>query len=272
MFSVGFRFSLASIFILSIVKYRGIKIQADKTSVRLYLLMGFFSFLIPFGLVYWAEQFVPSGLSSVLFAVYPFFVLLFSYMLIPSESIGIYKLVGIVLGFTGILIIFSDNIGGDISSYLLGMMAIVLSGILQSFMAVMIKKHGHHLNPLSMNFFPMAIAGFFLIIFGFVQEDFSMLKFDMNALITVLYLALFGSVITFTSYYWLLKRMNIVILSLVAFINPIIALILGWIIFDEQLSSRHFWGSMLVLTGLLWANLGNSKRFRKFNILKRQEE
>jgi drug/metabolite transporter (DMT)-like permease len=272
MFSAGFRFSLASVFIFSIVKYRGIKIQMDKTSVLLYLMMGFFSFVIPFGLVYWAEQFVPSGLASVLFAVYPFFVLLFSYILIPSESIGIYKLIGIILGFTGILVIFSDNIGGDISSYLLGMIAIVLSGFLQAFIAVMIKKHGHYLNPLSMNFFPMAIAGFSMLLLGFLQEDFSKLKFDMNGLTSVLYLAFFGSVVTFTSYYWLLKRINVVILSLIAFITPIIALILGWLVFNEQLSTRHFWGSIVVLTGLLWANFGNFRKLKGFSVLKRLKE
>jgi drug/metabolite transporter (DMT)-like permease len=272
MFSAGFRFSLASAFIFSIVKYRGIKFQTDGISVKLYLMMGFFSFTIPFGLVYWAEQFVPSGLASVLFAVYPFFVLLFSHLFIPSESIGIYRVIGIILGFTGILIIFSDNIGGDISSYLVGMLAIVLSGILQAFMAVMIKKHGHHLNPLSMNFFPMAIAGFSMILLGILQEDFPNLKFDINGIASVLYLAFFGSVVTFTSYYWLLKRVNVVILSLMAFITPIIALILGWFVYNEQLSTRHFWGSIIVLTGLLWANLGNFKKLKRFTALKKPEE
>ena len=71
--SVGLRFTLASILILIVMKFRNVKIQMDKVALRLYFIMGFGSFVIPFGLVYWAEQFVPSGLSAVLFAVYPFF-------------------------------------------------------------------------------------------------------------------------------------------------------------------------------------------------------
>jgi len=71
-YSAGMRFTVASIFIFILMQFRGNKLQRDKISVRLYLVMGFFSFVIPFGLVYWAEQFVPSGLASVLFAVYPF--------------------------------------------------------------------------------------------------------------------------------------------------------------------------------------------------------
>jgi len=229
--------------------------------------MGFFSYVIPYGLVYWAEQFVPSGLAAVLFGGYPFFVLLFSYIFLPGEKIGFFKVLGIILGFSGILIIFSENIGGDISSYLIGMTALVLSAVTQAGNSVVIKKYGHYLNPLSMNFVPMAIAGIAFLIIAFLFEDFNQLIFDANAFISVLYLALFGTVIAFTGYYWLLKRISVVILSLITFINPIIALILGWIIYNEQLSSRYLWGSILVLTGLLWANLGNallnSKRRKK---------
>ena len=106
----------------------------------------------------------------------------------------------------------------------------------------------------------MVIAGIFLTLLGFLMEDFSQLKFDSGAILSVLYLAVFGSIITFTSYYWLLKRINIVILSLIAFITPIVALMLGYLVYDEQLSLMDLWGSVLVLTGLLWANLGNYKK------------
>jgi putative membrane protein PagO len=260
MFSSGFRFCIASIAIFIIVKIRKIEIHSDKTSLKLYLFMGFFSFVIPYGLIYWAEQFVPSGLTSVLFAVYPFFVLLFSYLLISNEKIGFYKVFGIILGFGGILVIFSDSLGGDISSYLIGMIVIVLSGIMQALVSVIIKKHGFHLNPLSMNLIPMTIGGIFLTLAGFLMEDFSQLKFDSAAILSVLYLAIFGSIVTFTTYYWLLKRISVVILSLIAFINPIIALVLGAIVYNEKLSSENLWGSALVLTGLLWANLENIKK------------
>jgi len=258
--SAGLRFSLASLLVISLTKFRNIKIQKDKISIRIYLLMGFFSFVIPFGLVYWAEQFVPSGLAAVLFAVYPFFVALFSFLSIPGETIGIFKITGMFFGFTGIVVIFSDSFGRDISDYFLGMCAIVLSGIMQAALVVMIKKYGHHLNPISMNFFPMLIAGIVLLLLGFSTEDTSYLKFDLNAVLSIVYLAFFGSLLTFTSYYWLLKKINIVLLSLIAFITPIVALFLGWIFYNETLSVRHFMGSIMVLIGLLIANTGNVKR------------
>ena len=271
-FSAGVRFSLASVLIFILMKIKNIPLQTDKASVRLYLLMGFFSFVIPFGLVYWAQQFVPSGMAAVLFAVYPFWVVIFSHIRIPSDFIGFFKIFGTVLGFVGIVIIFSDSFVGDISNYLIGMFAVVLSGIMQAWIAVSIKKFGHHLHPLSMNFIPMVIAGISMLLIALFTEDLSSLKFNQNAYLSILYLALFGSIVTFTSFYWLIKRVNLVILSLVAFITPIVALILGYFLYDEVLSTRHFVGSALVLTGVFWANLGNLLKLRKGSIIKAEVE
>lgn len=252
--SGGSRFLLASLFILILMKVRGVSLQKDKESVRLYLLMGFLSFVIPFGLVYWAEQFVPSGLASVLFGVYPFFVAIFSYFRMPDEAIGKLKIIGMTLGFTGIVAIFSDSFSTDLSNLFLGMVAVALSGAMQAWIAVTLKKSGKHLNPLSMNFIPMLIAGVVGLAFGFLTEDLSYIKINQTAIISVLYLAFFGSLITFTVFYWLMKKINVIMLSFTAFITPIIALILGWIFYDEVLTTQHLIGSLLVLIGLLIAN------------------
>jgi len=272
LFSAGLRFSLASIMIFVLMKIKSIPLQTDKVSIRLYLLMGFFSFVIPFGLVYWAEQFVPSGMAAVLFAVYPFLVVIFSFIRLPSESIGFYKIFGTILGFVGIVIIFSDSFEGDLTNYLIGMFAVVLSGIMQAWIAVSIKKFGNHLHSLSMNFIPMVIAGISMIVIAFFTEDLSTIRMDENAVLSVLYLAFFGSVITFTTFYWLIKRINLVILSLIAFITPIVALILGYFIYSEVLSTRHFIGAAIVLTGVFWANLGNLLKLRKGSIIKAETE
>ncbi len=266
--SAGMRFSLASIFIFILMKIKSVSLQKDSVSIRLYLLMGFFSFVIPFGLVYWAEQFVPSGMASVLFAVYPFFVLIFSFLRMPSEPIGSYKIIGTVLGFSGIVVIFSESFDLNFTDYLLGMFACVLSGTMQAWIAVSIKKFGHHLHPLSMNFVPMVIAGISMLLIGVFFEDLSTIRFDENAILSIIYLAFFGSVITFTSFYWLLKRINVVIISLIAFITPVVALILGYIIYNEELSTSYFIGSAMVLGGLIWANLKNLLKLRKGTIFR----
>ncbi len=252
--AAGFRFLFAGVFILAMMKIKRVSLQTDSLSLRLYLMMGILSFVIPFGLVYWAEQFIASGLTSVLFAVFPFLVILFSRIAIPAETIGIYKIIGTILGFTGIFTIFSDNLSINISQDFWAMLAVLISATMQAGIAVTMKKFGGHLNPLSMNLVPVLIAGIVMIPLGFMFEDTSKVVIDNKAVFSVLYLAFFGTLLTFTTYYWLLKRINVVILSLSAFITPIVAIILGWLVLDESLSTRDLFGTVLVLIGILFAN------------------
>jgi drug/metabolite transporter (DMT)-like permease len=111
-----------------------------------------------------------------------------------------------------------------------------------------------------------------MLLIAFFAEDLTSIKINENAILSIIYLALFGSIVTFTSFYWLIKRVNLVILSLVAFITPIVALVLGYFFYDEVLSTRHFIGAALVLTGVFWANLGNLLKLRKGSIIKAEVE
>ncbi len=264
--SAGVRFVVASVLVFLIMKVKKINLQKDSFSIKIYFLLALFSFVIPFGLVYWAEQFIPSGLASILFGIYPFVVIILSYILIKEQSTDLYQILGAVLGFIGLIIIFSDDLSFN-SNMLLGMTAVVLSAAMQGFIAVYLKKNAKQLNPLSMNLIPLFLAGILLIIFSVLFEDYLNNKFTITAISSILYLAVLGTVMAFTTYYWLLKRINVVILSLSAFITPIIAVLLGWIILKEKLSIVQINGSAIVLAGILIANLkGILKYYKKVSL------
>ncbi len=263
MLAVGLRFLGASILLAGIIKYKRLTIQTDSLSILLYLLMGILSFTIPFALVYWGEQYVSSGLTSVLFGTLPFFVIIFSF-LIFSVRANRFQIGGVIVGFLGICFIFWDKISLDFSNDLVGMLAIVGSGLLQALVAVLIKEFGKHLHPLTMNFYPVLISGVSMTILGLCFEDMSAVKLDSIAIFSVFYLALFGTIFTFTTYYWLMQRISVVILSLSAFITPIVALVLGAILLDEKLTNSHVAGAILVLIGILFANFeGLIKYYKK---------
>jgi putative membrane protein PagO len=232
----GIRFLLASIFVVILLRFMDIKIQTDSESLKLYLLMSVFAYIFPFSFVYWGEKYVTSGLASILFASFPFFVAMFSRISKLSEKINIFSAIGIVLGFVGILIIFSNDISLRMDMNILGMAAILVSAVMQAWVAVIIKKRGTHLNPLAMNFIPIIVTGIVLTIYGVAFEEISDSIFDLKAILSITFLAMFGTVIAFTTYYWLLKKMNVVILSLSSFITPVIAVTLGWIF----LANRNF--------------------------------
>lgn len=253
-FAVGVRFLIASIVVLGIMKLKNLELLTDSQSVKLYLILAFFSYIFPFSFVYWAEQYVPSGLTSVLFAIFPFWVIIFSWFWLPKESIGVYKVMGSILGFAGIAVIYWDGFSVDFGDYTLGIIIILISAIMQGAVAVIIKKHGKELNPLSMNFVPMLLTGVILFPIGLLFEDTSRIAYSENALFSILYLAIFGTVVAFGVFYWLMKKINVVILSLSSFITPIIAVFLGWTFLDEILNSKHIIGSSFVLIGILFAN------------------
>jgi len=107
-----------------------------------------------------------------------------------------------------------------------------------------------------LNFGGMSVATPILLLMSFVFERITSIEFTTKAIFSLLYLSLIGSIITFAAYYWLLKRIEAVYLSLIAFVTPILAVFLGAIVLNEKLESKTFLGAGIVLSGILIANSG----------------
>jgi drug/metabolite transporter (DMT)-like permease len=248
------RFLLASLFLLGLIEFRRIQFARDQMFWKLGLLMGLSSFGIPLALVYWGTQFIPTGLASILFATHPFAVALWSYFLLPNDRLSKPSLAGILLGFVGIYVIFASEFSFQSLLGIEGMIAIILSSTLQAFTLVTVKKYGGPYNTMSLNYVGMVIGGVLLAMMSFATEKHEGIVFNQEAILSLIYLALFGSVITFVTYFWLLKHVEVVLLSLTAFVTPIIAVVAGVIVFGERLTVQIFIGSALVLTGIVIAN------------------
>jgi len=250
-FGVAIRFTLAALILALVLRLRGGRLTFDRTTTPVYLMLGIFSFSFPFVLVYWGEQYVSSGLASILFATYPFVVALLSHFLLPGEKLTPFKITGTLIGFAGVVVIFwSDLSTGGIY----GMAAILGSTVLQGFSLVMVKKIAKQIPPVQMTLGGMVFAIVILYVMAFMFEDFSTLRFDAAGVGSILYLGTFGSVLTFVTYYWLLKRVEALFLSLTALITPILAVILGALLLGEVLGDRVALGAALVLLGIVTAN------------------
>jgi len=252
-YAVAIRFSLAALILALIVRIRGEKLPFDRNAIVLYLTLGVLSFSFPFALVYWGEQYIPSGLASILFAAYPFVVATGSHFFLPDERLNPFKVVGILLGFLGVIAIFwSDLHIGDASEW--GMLAILLSTLMQGTSLVIVKRLNKTINPVSMSLGGMIFGIIILFLLALIFEDFSTIHFDARGIGSIVYLGTFGTVVTFVVYYWLLKRIEAVYLSLVSLVTPVLAVILGTIWLNESLSPRVFGGAGLVLAGILVTN------------------
>ena len=253
LYGIAIRFTIASAILYLIMRLRGEKVALDRKSIALYVNLAILSFSFPFALVYWGEQYIASGLASVLFAAYPFVVAIGSHFFLSNEKLNMGKSAGILLGFTGVVIIFWSDLKVSADNTL-GMLAVLTSTVMQGSSLVMVKKANHHISPTSLSLGGMILGIFLLYPLAFILEDFSSLRFDTAGIGSILYLGTFGTVVTFVVYYWLLKRVEVLYLSLVSFVTPILAVILGTIWLKESLSQNIFLGAALVLMGIIIAN------------------
>jgi drug/metabolite transporter (DMT)-like permease len=252
--AAGVRFALAVCILAVIVRIRKIPVPRTPDALRVYAAVGLCTFGLSFALVYWAEQFIPSALASILFAASPFWVALFSRLLLSTESIDKFKAAGILSGFAGIVVIFWGDIGPAGSSAAPGMLAIVAGTILQAFAVVFTKRHGQAVNPFVLNMIGMAIGTACLLSLSLATEQWTGIHWNQSAVLSILYLAVFGSVIAFVTFYWLLKHTEPVYLSFTTFVNPIVAILLGAVVLGESLGAPVLIGACLVLAGILIAN------------------
>ena len=252
-FGVAIRFTLAALVLYVILRARGERLSFDRETLRVFLVLGVFSFSLPFVLVYWGEQYIGSGLASILFATYPFVVAIFSHLILPGEKLNPFKIAGTLIGFAGIVVIFWTDLSAGTAGYP-GMAAIVLSTIFQGFSLVTVKRAGINIPPVQLTLGCMTVSVVVLWIMAFTLEDAAALRFDAAGIGSIVYLGTFGSVLTFVVYYWLLKRVEALFLSLTALITPILAVILGALFLDEILHGRIYAGAAMVLFGILVAN------------------
>lgn len=261
------RFVLASMLLRLIMAQQNERIPTDKHYWQLILETGLLTYSIPFALIYWGQRLIPSGLSSVLFATYPFFVALSARARVPGERLPAMRVIGIIIGFIGVVAIFSGQLSIESGFSPYGMMCIVVGAALQAYALVSVRLRGQNIHPATLAFGGMIIGAAVLSATSLMVEDYSRLIIDTRAIVSTLYLAAFGSVITFITYFWLVKHVNPVLLSLTAFVTPVIAVSLGAVVLDEHLGQRVLLGSLLILSGVLFANVSGVR-----SMMKKKEE
>jgi drug/metabolite transporter (DMT)-like permease len=252
--SAGARFVIASALLFAIIRIRGLRIPFTREAWKTYFAIGVLSFSIPFALVYWGEQFIPSSLGSILFGAFPFTVALCTHFFSDDERLDTFKTIGTVVGFLGIVIIFAPGLTWTGEHGMLGMGAVLVSMAMQAYALIPIKKHGKDISPFVMNFVGMSMSAVFLLLLGAVFERDLPATWNVISIGAVTYLAVIGSVVAFVTYYWLLKHLEAVYLSLSSFINPIIAVMLGAIVLGESLAPSVGVGAVFVLMGILATN------------------
>src|SRR2546429_1655189 len=262
----GFRFVLASLILGSLVLLRRVRWPRTRDERSLIAVSGVLQFTINYGLVFWGEQHISSGLAAVLQSTFPLFGLVIAHFYLPHERITTVKVTGVLLGIVGVAIIFSDQLSIAGSLALLGSVALVLSAVFGSYSNVLVKARGTQIDPQVLAAGQMVCGFVPLLVLG-ISIDGNPLKFHWTtmAVISLMYLVVVGSVIAFALYYWLVRHMDVTTTMLIALVTPVVAVILGMIVLHEKLNWRLLAGGACIISGLAFIVLRKRNKTVSFH-------
>lgn len=254
-FAVSSRMILGALFAILVTLVFRLDIPWHKRAIKTYMFSGF-GIAISMMIVYWASQFVPSGWISLIFGLSPIVTGMLVFFIHGENDFSKGKLLGLVLGLIGLALIFSTGFKfGNNAVY--GIFAVLLSTVIYSFTAIKIKQHNEGIPALTITaaglLFAVPLYGLsWYLIDGTVPE-----VVEPRAGLSIIYLALFGSVIGFALFFYILKHVSASRVSLITLVTPVTALFLGKYLNNEPLTLETLAGAMMILCGLASYEFGN---------------
>jgi len=248
---VALRFAIATLILLAIAKAMKVRLGAQPHEKTLWLVNGALFFSVSYGVVYWSEQYVPSGLTAILFATFPLLVSLFAHVLLPGEPLRPRAGLGALVAFAGVVVIFSEDlakIGGPKTAFAAAVF--MLSPFVSAVSSVLVKKWGAAIHPISLSAMPMAVAAVVMTGMALLFERHRPIAWTRGSIGALAYLAVVGSAFTFTVYYWLLRHVKASRVALIAYATPVVAVATGVIFLNEPMTSRVVLGGALVIAGV----------------------
>jgi drug/metabolite transporter (DMT)-like permease len=237
----GARFLVSGTILYLWSRYRGAP-RPTRIHWRNAIIAGGFLLLGGNGAVVWAEQFVPSGLTALLVSILPFWLVIIEWVRPPRRRPSVAVLIGLVLGFVGIIVLVGPSgVGGQGDVAPLGALVLILGSLSWAIGSFWSRDAQLPESGLLTTGMEMLGGGALMLIVGALSGEFA--HFDVQAIskasaIGLLYLVTFGSLLGFTSYIWLLDKVSPARLGTYAYVNPLVAVMLGWAIAGERLTIR----------------------------------
>ncbi len=248
---VAGRLGIASLLIWLLLKARSVPFPRGWRLWQSYAVVGLLNGALPFGLISWGEQYIPSGWAALLQATTPIFTILLAHVLTKDDRITALKAGGVVLGFAGVGLLMWPEIRQGIAASVWGMLAIVGSSVSYALASIFAHKHLEGQPPM-VSAAGQFTMGFLLITpMAFLLEQPLAISLSGKALASWVTLAVLGTVVAYVIYYTLLARTTATFTVLVTYIVPVNGLILGSLVLGEHLSPMLLVSLALVLGGVL---------------------
>jgi drug/metabolite transporter (DMT)-like permease len=246
------RFFLAGGVLAAVVPVVGARWPRGPIEWRLIALVALLMFAGDYGAIYWAEQYIDSGLTAILFATLPLITIAVAHVSLPDERITPLKLIGTVVAFIGVVALFADHVRMD-ARQARPMLAVIAGAICAAIASVASKKHGAAMHPAALNAPSMLIGAVALTGASYANGDGFVLPTEAAIWGAVLYLALIGTVLAFLVYFSMLKTWSVMSLSFISVFTPAIALVLGFVFRGERPTAWTVVGAVLIVAGVALA-------------------
>lgn len=199
--------------------------------------------------IYWAAQFIPSGIIAILFGLIPLVTGLFANFWLDEDSFTPARLAGVLSALLGLIVIFGS--GQALGPYAVAGIAVVLLGVvLQSAGAVLIKRVNAGLHGLAVTGGTLAVVTPLFLLIWLVFDGHSPAALPARAAASIVYLGVVGSVLGFSLYFYVLKHVEANVASLITLVSPVFAMMLGQWVNGEPITAPVWTGAALVLSGL----------------------
>ena len=254
--SAGVRFLLAGLILYFFARFKNKEPSPLQKQWGPAFIAGGFLLFGGNGCIVWAERFVPSGLAALFIAVVPLWMVLLEWKWheIARPSSGVFF--GIGIGFLGVWLLMAPDLlhRGAHSIHLGGALLLLLASLSWSIGSVYSRKADLPKSPFLSTAMQMIGGGVLLLIMGLLQGEFAHLRIDhfsTKSICALIYLVIFGSLLGFTAYLWLLKNAGVARTSTYAFVNPVVAIFLGWAFAGEKLDAQTALAAFFVLVAVI---------------------
>ena len=218
------------------------------------LILSVLNFMLTNTLSTWGVKFISSGLGAIIGAIVPLWIVIIT--MFQGYRLPVKAMTGLLLGFGGVCIIFYDHLKDFLNAdFRLGIFLSLAASISWAFGGIYTKKHAANFNPYFSMGLQMIIST--IALFGVTYTTGDMINIrniPLNAWLAVSYLVIVGSVLTFIAYVYMLQRLPTSQASIYAYINPVIAVLLGAVIFNEKLNMYVSIGGAVTIFGVYLVN------------------
>ena len=263
-FLASIRFFCASVIVFSIAKIMKMDLSISKKKLLNTAFVGFLFLVYGNGVFVWALKYIDSGFAALLASTQPLIVLLLM-RIIDKKKIKPKSIIGVVLGVVGMYLLVSQKELVTNENVIIGIIMIFSCVLVWSYASIYVGKADLPKNYFVSTGYQMFIASFLQITVSFFlkEEWISPLNWSTNVIWAMLLLITFGSVVAFTAFNYLLKEVSTEKVATSAYVNPVIALFLGWYVLDEKLSTQSIIASVILLTGVYFITSRKRDKNRK---------